>query len=184
MPQRNGAQPASVAALAFFLSSSAHAIDLRPDGVGLQAGPASHGASAVSAGVIWEWSARKERRALFTGQTELILSHWRAHAMGGGSQTLQQVTLLPVLRMELDRGRSPWYLEAGIGASWLSRAYVTPEKEFSTRWNFYDVLGGGYRFGARGEHEVGLRYLHVSNAGIKKPNPGEDFLLLRYARRF
>jgi hypothetical protein len=31
---------------------------------------------------------------------------------------------------------------------------------------------------------VGLRLSHVSNAGIKEPNPGENFLQLRYARSF
>jgi lipid A 3-O-deacylase len=39
----------------------------------------------------------------------------------------------------------------------------------------------GRRFGASKEHEVMLRLQHFSNAGIKHPNPGEDFLQLRYA---
>jgi lipid A 3-O-deacylase len=173
------------AALASALAAGgAAAMDLRPDGVAVQGGPAKHGARAVAAALVWDWDTRKERRGLFTGQTELILSHWRADALGGGSQGLQQLALVPVLRIEPDHGRSPWYLEAGIGISLLSRDYSTPDKTFSTRWNFYDVLGAGYRFGDHGQHELGLRYNHVSNAGLRKPNPGEDFLLLRYALRF
>lgn len=31
---------------------------------------------------------------------------------------------------------------------------------------------------------LGVRYQHISNAGIKKPNPGMDFVLLYYTHRF
>jgi hypothetical protein len=133
---------------------------------------------------VWDWDWRLQRRGLFTAQTELLVSQWRADRVGGGSYSLQQYTLLPVLRIRPDEGRSPWYLEAGIGASWLSRDYVTPNKTFGSRWNFYDMLGGGYSFGASRRHELGLRYVHTSNLGIRDPNPGEDFLLLRYGVKF
>jgi len=39
-------------------------------------------------------------------------------------------------------------------------------------------------FGAQHEQELGLYVKHVSNAGLKKPNPGETFLELRYAHAF
>ena len=149
----------------------------------VQGGAAPDHTAAIGAGLVWDWDWLRQRRALLTAQTELFVSHWRADAIGGGHQGLQQVTLLPLLRMQLDRGRSPWYLEMGVGASYLTKDYVTPHKNFSTRWNFYDMLGAGYRFGG-GEHEIGLRYVHLSNLGIRRPNPGEDFLLLRYAVRF
>lgn len=175
---------AALALSALFLPAGAHAMDWRPDAVEVLAGPGKQGTSAVGAGLVWEWDTRKMRRALITGQTELIASHWRADAVGGGHQGLWQLALVPVVRLELDHGHSPWFLELGIGASWLSRTYATPTKAFSSSWNFYDVLGGGYRFGTEEQHELGLRYTHVSNAGLKLPNPGENFLLLRYARRF
>ena len=34
------------------------------------------------------------------------------------------------------------------------------------------------------EHEVVLRAAHYSNAGVRHPNPGENFLQLQYLRRF
>ena len=68
-------------------------------------------------------------------------------------------------------------------ASWFDRAYRTPRRDFSTRWNFYDTIGVGHSFGAQHQHELGIRWVHVSNAGIKEPNPGQDFLQLRYAVR-
>ena len=62
--------------------------------------------------------------------------------------------------------------------------YRTPEKRFSTAFNFHDMLGVGYSFGADRAEEVGVRFVHYSNAGIREPNPGINFLQLRYGRRF
>lgn len=174
-------------ALALLLACAApavHADGLRPDGAFLEAGLAPHGTGRVAGGLVWDWGWRAERRALLSAQTELAVAAWRADAIGGGSQHLFQVVLLPVLRMQLDRGRSPWFLEFGIGASWQNRIYRTPNKDTSTRWNFHDMLGVGRRFGAQGAQELGLRYVHISNGGVRDPNGGEDFVQLRYGVRF
>ncbi len=47
-----------------------------------------------------------------------------------------------------------------------------------------DHLAAGWQFGPRRDHELTLRIQHFSNAGIRHPNPGENFVQLRYARRF
>ena len=83
-----------------------------------------------------------------------------------------------------DQGRSAFFVEAGIGATLADKRYQTPEREFSTRFNFASHLGAGLRLGARRQHEVMLRVQHVSNAGIKHPNPGNNFVQLRYALHF
>ncbi len=175
---------AACAALAG-VAGSAAAIDLRPDSVFVQGGGGPHKVAAAGIGLAWDWNWETLlRRFELTGHTELIANQWWAEDFGNGRQGFRQIVLLPVLRMQLDRGRSPWYLEFGIGASWLDRRYVTPWQDFSTQFNFYDVVGVGYRFGDAHRHELGLRYTHVSNGGIEKPNPGEDFLMLRYGVRF
>lgn len=46
------------------------------------------------------------------------------------------------------------------------------------------VLGLGVSLGAQRRHELLLRLQHVSNAGLKQPNPGLNFLQLRYALHF
>ena len=69
-------------------------------------------------------------------------------------------------------------MEVGIGANLLFPIYQTHDKRFSTAFNFGDHLAIGYRHGNR---EFALRLQHFSNAGIKYPNPGEDFIQLRYA---
>ena len=164
---------------------AAHALDLTPDGVSLQAGAGRRDVGVAGVGIVWDWDfQRMRRKAELTAHTELMLNGIRAHAVGGGHDTYTQVVLLPSLRMRLARGQSPWFIELGVGASYMDKLYTTPAKTFSTRWNFYDMLGLGYSFGAEHHHELGLRWVHISNAGIREPNPGEDFIQLRYVARF
>ena len=165
--------------------SSAGALDLRPDGVSVQGSWGTNSARMAGAGLVWDWDwERLRRKAAITGRTELLANFWRADDFGGGHQGWTQLVLLPTLRFELSQGRSPLYVELGVGASWLNRDYRTPHRGFSTRWNFYDVVGVGHSFGVQREHELGVRWVHVSNAGLRDPNPGQDFVQLRYARRF
>jgi lipid A 3-O-deacylase len=167
------------------LAGAVQAMDLKPDAVFAQGGFARNATTTASVGLAWDWDwERLRRHAFVNGSTELFVSHWQARSFVEGYQGFQQVVLLPVLRMRLDQGRSRWYLETGIGASWMNRMYVTPTKQFSTQWNFYDMVGLGYSWGKERQHELALRLVHVSNAGIRDPNPGEDFVLLRYAQRF
>ena len=164
---------------------NASALDLMPDGYVVQGGAGTNTANMAGAGVVWDWNWELLRRkAEITAHTELLVNHWRADAFGGGTQGFTQLVLLPTARFRLSQGRSPWFMEFGIGISVLDRKYLTPHRTFSTRWNFYDTIGIGHSFGASHEHELGLRWVHVSNANIKKPNPGQDFLQLRYAARF
>ena len=162
------------------------ALDFQPDGAALQAGLGKNGTSMAGVALLWDWDfERLRRKAELTAHTELMVNRWRYDAADGvGKDQLTQLVLLPTLRMRLARGASPWFIEMGIGASFTDRAYETPRKRFSTRWNFYDVLGVGHTFGADGRHEVGLRLNHVSNGGFRHPNPGENFVQLRYMARF
>ena len=168
------------------VAGPALATDFRPDGVAVEAAVGSRGTNMAGLGLVWDWDfERMRRKAELTAHTELIINRWRFDAMDGGKDELTQFALLPSLRMRLKQGRSPWYIELGIGASWMDRDYQTPQASFSTRWNFYDVLGIGHTFGGvDGQHELALRWTHVSNGSIREPNPGQDFLTLRYVARF
>jgi lipid A 3-O-deacylase len=176
--------PMLVLALAAALPSLAMA-DLRPAGWFVQGGAGDHGTTSATVGVTWPWAWRSSLwGAEVSGQTEAYVSAWRADAFGGGTQGYTQLGLVPVLRLRPGAGSSPWFFEAGIGISVLDKVYRTPDRLMSTAWNFHDTVGVGYSFGAKRDSEVGLRYTHFSNAGIKKPNPGMDFLQLRYGRSF
>jgi len=62
--------------------------------------------------------------------------------------------------------------------------YRHSDKHFSTSFNFGDHVGVGYSFGAAKKNEIALRLEHFSNAGIKHPNPGQNFVELRYVHHF
>ena len=72
-------------------------------------------------------------------------------------------------------GHGP-YLDGAIGVHWLSDTKIAPLVELSTRFQFGDHLGVGWRFK---NYDLSLRLQHLSNAGIDNPNPGVNFLLLR-----
>jgi lipid A 3-O-deacylase len=184
--RRRSANGLFTAAAFSVLCTGAHAFNLAPDAISFEVGAGGHSTAMASAGLTWDWDFESLRRkAELTAHTELLVNHWHADALGGGSQSFTQLAVLPSLRMRLDRGASPWYIELGIGASWLDRPFVTPSKTFSTQWNFLDMMGVGYTLGGPGgKQEIGLRWTHTSNAGIKKPNPGQDFLQLRLVQRF
>jgi lipid A 3-O-deacylase len=166
--------------------SPVQAVDFRPDAAYVAAAPGTTGTHMAGLGVVWDWDfERMRRKAQLTAHTEFLVNRWRYDAVQGGKDQLTQIVVLPSLRMRLDRGQSPWFIELGIGASWMDRDFETPRKSFSTRWNFYDVLGIGHTLGGvDGLHELGLRWTHVSNGGIRDPNPGQDFLQLRFVQRF
>jgi hypothetical protein len=166
------------------LSLGAHAMDLAPRGAFVTAGVAEHSTHSLSGGVVWPWSWRREAAGgELTALTEGYVSYWSARDVAG-RQSFTQLGLVPLVRYRFTQGRSEWFVEGGIGISVTDRLYRTPDKQFSTRFNFVDTVGVGRSFGAQRQHELGMRVVHMSNAGIKRPNPGENFLQLRYAAKF
>lgn len=173
-----------IAAAAAALSLSAGAVDLRPVGAFSQGGLAENHGYSVTAGLLWPWAWRRDVGTIqVTGLNEAYVSHWNARG-DTRRQAFTQLGVLPLLRLRFDSGRSAWFVEGGIGASVMDRSYRSQSRQFSTAFNFVDVAGVGRSFGADRRRELGLRISHISNGGIKKPNPGENFLQLRYAVMF
>ncbi|AMO23269.1 acyloxyacyl hydrolase [Ramlibacter solisilvae] len=147
----------------------------------LEGGAAGTGRYIASVGLAWPWSWRRAvEGGEWTGVTELFVSHLSSRVEGGReSRTL--VGLLPLVRYRFNGAHSNWFGEAGIGLTYMDALYRTENKQFSTQFNFMSTLGVGRSFGAKREQELSLRIVHISNAGIKNPNPGENFLQLRWS---
>jgi lipid A 3-O-deacylase len=171
-------------AAASAISLAGRAAGWAPDGVFAEAGLAPSGSYSVTAGALWAWNWRGSfGNTEATGMTEVYLSRWDSHG-AVQRQTLTQAGVLPLVRLRLDHGRSPWFFEGGIGVTVMDNLYRNHGKEFSTRFNFVDVFGVGRSIGADRRRDVSLRLAHISNANLKQPNPGENFLQLRYAMMF
>ena len=158
---------------------------IAPSSVFLQAGTTGH-THQLTAGVAWDWGRQWTLGgSRLTGYWEASVSGWSYSAVDGRRTAwLGQVGLVPVLRYRPNGGASPWYFEGGVGLTLTTSLYETEQKRFSTTFNFGDHVAAGRNFGQHGEHEVSMRLQHFSNAGIKHPNPGENFIQLRYACRF
>jgi lipid A 3-O-deacylase len=117
---------------------------------------------------------------------DLFISHWAAprNAYDKDNNEYTQIGAGAIWRHRFSEGGSPWFVEAGLGVSTTDRRYTTPDRGFSTRFNFVSQLGVGRSFGSDGRHELSVRVQHHSNGGIRSPNPGEDFVQLRYAYRY
>lgn len=151
----------------------------------LQTARAAHDTNSMTLGGTLPWNGwhRTVWGSDVRGYWDIYISQWAGDGQTGRTHTtLLGVT--PSFRLTLGDGHSRWFLDAGVGATLASPRYVTRYKEFSTRLNFATHMGVGVVLGAQRQHELQLRLEHVSNASIKKPNPGENFLQLRYALHF
>jgi hypothetical protein len=182
-----------VAAMAAVVALTAFNTDAAASGAGalgpssafVQIGAASHTDMAI-VGATWDWSWYKDLSfGRLGGYWEASFGRWNSHRAGqDGTAWVTQLGVTPVLRLYPTSWGGRWFMEAGIGANVLLPIYRSRSKRFSTAFNFGDHLALGRRFGESGKHELALRLQHFSNAGIKEPNPGENFVQVRYSWRF
>lgn len=160
----------------------------------LTAGMGTAGAQAADLSVLWgQW--RGYHNATVAVQTDPLwqrqLAHGRVDVVleasvgqvsapaGAGPRHLTHVGLTPFALW--------WFapqtaLEFGIGANLFSGTTIGA-KRISTAYQFGDSIGVLHRFDGT-PWTVGVRFTHYSNADIKRPNPGQDYLQLRVAYGF
>lgn len=112
---------------------------------------------------------------------EVELSFWRAPR----GQDVVEFGYSPVLRLERPTARGNlFFVEASIGVRGLSHTRVSADRDLNSHFQFSDVLGAGWQWGPQGRSTLGVRFQHLSNAGIKEPNPGINFGQIYYRQRF
>lgn len=81
------------------------------------------------------------------------------------------IGLTPILEWTVERG--PWrgFVETGLGAHYLTRT-THEDRDLSTHFQFGEILGAGARYK---NLQLGLRFQHLSNGDIVKPNNGYNF---------
>ena len=149
-------------------------------------GSAAGQASVKSLGVVAGWN---RLAPLWQGDTwrldlrhEAVLAAWHAPR----ARDLVEVGYTPVLRLQrpVADGQRVFFVEGGIGVRLLTHTRVSAEHRLSTAFQFADMLGVGMQFGPQARSTLGLRLQHLSNLGIKRPNPGIDFVQVYYTHRF
>lgn len=165
--------------------TGAPTISLRPDALFVQVGDGER-TRTTTLGLAWNlpWSTRASSGVLSGYLDASIGRWWIVDGYSAHGPWVTQVGLTPVLRYRWGGEQARWFAELGIGVNALMPIIDDDDRRFSTAFNFGDHLALGRDFGEGGREELALRVQHYSNGGIKQPNPGINFLQLRYSHRF
>lgn len=166
---------AAVAALAASLVAlPAHAVDSMSAEIG-----SGKGVDMWRIGAQWKWQSK-----WFQGPNYHLGGYWDLQiGQWDGADTITDIGLTPTFRLQPNSNRGP-YLEGAIGFHYLSSKNIAANRRFSTNFQFGDHVGAGLRFGDRGQYDLSVRFQHLSNASIKRPNPGINFGQLRFQYHF
>lgn len=108
-----------------------------------------------------------------TGYWDAGYTYWE----GDKESNNHSLSVSPVLVYEFSGERVKPYLEAGIGVAAFRHTRIE-SRNLSTAVQFEDRLGVGLRFR---NQTLGLRVMHYSNAGLKRPNDGIEMYSLHYS---
>jgi lipid A 3-O-deacylase len=142
--------------------------------VSFETGRGSREVDLWRVGAQWAEHPRWLERSRWRLYWDLAVGGWH-----GDAGTVHDVGLTPVFRYA-QAPRGP-YFEGAVGFHLLSDSHITRHLNFSTRFQFGDHVGIGYRFET---YDLSLRLQHLSNGGIANPNPGINFLVLRVQYHF
>src|SRR5258707_9171931 len=139
------------------------------DSISAEAGHGTRGVDMWRLGLQW-----KQEPAWLAGHTNWSL-YWDATlgAWEGDLGSVSETALTPTFRFS---GGNGLYLDTGVGVHLLSETRISGLLEFSTKFQFGNHLGAGYR---HGRYDASVRLQHLSNAGLRNPNPGINFLQIR-----
>lgn len=138
-------------------------------------------------GLTVQWT-RPEPRFTFRGnRADLVLEANYFRSTGGNkfefdADRANSFGLLALARYEFrpQKGLAS-YIEGGWGLQWIDRITI----DLPSRINSTPTLGAGliFPFG-RTEVYVGVRWKHISNAGTRGNNPGQNQIMLGVGVRF
>lgn len=135
------------------------------DSVSAEYGVGNHAVNLWRLGVQWQ----QDRHASWSWYWDLSVGGWH-----GDTGKVHDVGATPVVRYAKS-ARGP-YLEGAIGFHILSDSHINSDLDFSTRFQFGSHLGAGYH---HGRYDWQVRVQHLSNGGMRNPNPGINFVVLR-----
>jgi lipid A 3-O-deacylase len=160
------------------------AASLEPSTVFVQLGAGDQETTAYLLGATWDLPWRRDFRiGSVSGYFEGGFGRWSTHKTHTDTAWPTQISVTPVVRLRPMRTPN-YFLELGVGANYIVPVFDSGDKRFSTEFNFGDHVALGRTFRGRHPSEFAVRVEHFSNVGIEHPNPGENFLQLRYSPTF
>lgn len=161
--------------------TSSHAID----SASVEYGTGNH-TQMIRGSLQWKWEKKwwQSNGSHIGGYWDASLMQWRGNRFQNILENTQNITAIgitPVFRFQNDSLKGV-YAEAAIGAHLLSDLYDNNGRKLSTRFQFGDHLAIGYVF--QSGLDLGLKIQHFSNGGIKEPNNGVNFAIIRASYPF
>jgi len=175
-----------IAVAALVASPAVHAID----GVSIVYGHSDSSNVNVNmgrVGVQWDWNKKLVELGNWNlgGYWESDAGYWSNSSVARTHANIMDIGFTPVFRIQqTTRSFIAPYAEAAVGLHFLSATSLNAQRQFGSSFQFGDHLGAGIRFGDKGQYDVGYRYQHFSNAGIKEPNQGINYNELRLQYHF
>ncbi len=167
---------------ALLLSVNAWAID----GVAVEYGNGDS-ADMARAGMLWNWERQwfAEGDWVVTGFWEASFGSWRGKSSIGNNQTITDIGITPVFRLQQKQpGTFAPYVEGAIGFHLITPTFIYANRHFGSAFQFGDHVGFGVRLGDHQQFDLGYRYQHLSNGGLKQPNQGINFNQVRFTYHF
>lgn len=164
--------------LLFFCSVKSHALDH----ISLGLGKSRDSINIYRLGVRKEFGVEwfESKIGYISGYHEVSLNYWEY-----SRESIKGAMYSPVFIHEfsrLHRNIFP-YLEAGIGVGYISEKTIK-RRNLSSHFQFEDRAGIGAKLGKQKTHDLSVRYMHYSNAGIWQPNDGIDIFIFSYTYSF
>ncbi|MGH8786372.1 MAG: acyloxyacyl hydrolase [Cupriavidus necator] len=129
--------------------------------------------------VQWQLSSR----LALSLDGEVNLANWRALSSRPSSQ-LTEFGVSPIFRLSYAGEYATPFVEASVGLRVLSHTEIADGHRMGSAFQFSDMVGVGIAFGKAQRLAIGYRFQHLSNAGIKQPNPGTNFSMGYVRYRF
>jgi lipid A 3-O-deacylase len=171
------------ATLAVLLLGAPAASQADQFGVQVAAGVGDHHIKTLDLGVVWDphlsWWQIGDWHFALIGEAHV---GWWHTSEGNVHNNIGEIGVTPMIRFIKSSGSVQPFIEIGAGVRLLTSPRISSDTTLATAFQFADVAGVGLRFGAHQQYVAGYRFEHVSNGGIKEPNPGINFsqLYLQY----
>ncbi|MFT4190500.1 MAG: acyloxyacyl hydrolase [Comamonas sp.] len=188
-PSRAPARPVRAIALAVLLAAGTWALatqDARAAQWQVSTGIGDRASiKKVGFGLVWDSHAPLWQGQLWQVRLlhEVQLGYWDVPR----AKNILEVGYSPFFRLQrgtVSAGGWTPFIEASIGVRAISHTRLDSDITMSTAFHFSDTLGAGIQFGNQMQSTIGVRFQHLSNAGIKRPNPGINFTQLYYQQSF
>jgi lipid A 3-O-deacylase len=152
-------------------------------GVQVAGGLGDHHMKKLDLGVVWDpdltWWQIGDWHFALIGEAHVA---WWHTDESDENRNIGEFGVTPFIRFIKGSGSIRPFVEAGAGVRLLTHARISSNYSYATAFQFTPTAGVGVQLGSHQQYQVGYRFQHISNGGIKEPNPGINFhqLYLQY----